>query len=71
MNKQSDFLAVKNSFISGASRVLDIGSTRNKRVYNTSKNSYEADWKAVNSDWAMVGQDIWGAYYDFKQEIKG
>lgn len=70
MNKQTDFLVVKNSFISGASRALDIGSTRNKRAYNTEKNSDMADREAIGSDWAMIGRDIWEVYYDFKQKAK-
>lgn len=44
------------SFKSGVAASLDLGSTL--RVYNTSKNSEEADSKAIYSDWAAVGYDI-------------
>ena len=39
MNNKTTFLIAKNDFISGVSRILDIASTRNKRVYNTSQSN--------------------------------
>lgn len=68
MNKQTDFLVAKNSFVSGMARVIDIGSRRNKEAYNRSKTGKEADKRAILHDWSMIGQDIWGAYAKFKQE---
>ena len=51
MNKKTTFLVAENDFLSGVSRVLDIASTRNKRVYNTSSSGDEADKKAIFNDW--------------------
>lgn len=68
MNKQTTFLVAKNSFMSGMARVVDIGSQRNEKIYNTSKSGDEADKRAILNDWTMVGRDIWGAYGKFKQE---
>lgn len=55
---KTDYLTASNSFLSGVGRVLDLGSTRNKRVYNFSRSSEEADFKALMNDWNMVGQDM-------------
>ena len=70
MNKKTTFLVAENDFLSGVSRVLDIASTRNKRVYNTSRSGDEADKKAIFNDWFMIGNDIRGAYEQFKKEVK-
>ena len=70
MNNKTTFLIAKNDFISGVSRTLDIASTRNKRVYNTSQSGDEADKKAIFNDWYMIGNDIRGAYEQFKKEVK-
>ena len=56
------------SFIVGG--ILDIASTRNKRVYNTSQSDDVADKKAIFNDWYMIGNDIRGAYEQFKKEVK-
>ena len=67
MNNKTTFLIAKNDFISGVSRILDIASTRNKRVYNTSQSDDVADKKAIFNDWYMIGNDIRGAYEQFKK----
>lgn len=69
MNSFTDFLVAKNDFVSGMSRAVDLGSTRNKRIYNSSKQANEADEKAIYSDWSMTGKDIWEAYGKFKQKV--
>ena len=69
MNNKTTFLIAKNDFISGVSRILDIASTRNKRVYNTSQSDDVADKKAIFNDWYMIGNDIRGAYEQFKKEV--
>ena len=66
MNKKTTFLVAENDFLSGVSRVLDIASTRN----NTSRSGDEADKKAIFNDWFMIGNDIRGAYEQFKKEVK-
>lgn len=62
----TDYLFAKNSFVSGMGRVLDLGSTRNKRKYNISKSAKIDDKRAIFSDWAVIGLDIRGAYDDLK-----
>jgi hypothetical protein len=44
------------SFVFGAARVLDLGSTFD--VYNESLNGHIADQRAFLSDWQQVGMDI-------------
>jgi len=44
------------SFLSGIARIFDIGATFND--YNKSDNPFEADYKAIQSDWMMIGKDI-------------
>ena len=64
MNKvRSDFLFAKPSFISGAARVLDLYGIYD--VYNATSTEREADYKALVSDWHMVGQDIFDAITQF------
>ncbi|UEA30734.1 hypothetical protein [Granulicatella elegans] len=45
MGDKTTFLIAKNDFISGVSRIFDIASTRNKRVYNTSQSDDVTDKK--------------------------
>lgn len=58
-NVRSDFLFSTPSFISGFARVLDLYGTYD--VYDTSSTEREADFRALSSDWHVVGQDIFGA----------
>ncbi|PLB20000.1 MAG: hypothetical protein TRG1_1264 [Flavobacteriaceae bacterium FS1-H7996/R] len=37
--------------------------------FNTSKTSLEADFKAIQSDWGVVGQDIEKAIKNVKKEL--
>ena len=46
----------KITFWTGFSSVLSIFGNQNK--FNTSKSGQEADYKALKSDWEMIGQDI-------------
>ena len=66
----TDFLVAKNSFLSGAGRVLDIGSTRRKVSYNQSPSTAIADKRALINDWSMVGQDLRGAMHAIKIKEK-
>jgi hypothetical protein len=69
MGKHTDdtcFLFADPSFLLGVASVLDIGGTL--VVYNTSKDSGEADTRALASDWASVGRDIRTAIEKFEQE---
>lgn len=65
---QSDFLFAMPSFLRGISRILDLGATGVS--YNESKNEIEADMKAINSDWIIVGNDIREAMDEFSKESK-
>lgn len=64
--KSSDFLYAVPNFVTGVSRILDFGSTLN--TYNVSQSDEEADFKAIYSDWYMVGTDIKGAMEEYDRE---
>jgi hypothetical protein len=64
-DKRTDFLLPKRNFWSGFSSVLSIFGESNQ--FNTSESGEEADYKALQSDWEMVGQDIRKSMYE---EIK-
>lgn len=70
MNEKTTFLVAENSFLSGLSRVLDIASTRNKRIYNSSKTEKLADRRAILSDWQMIGNDVKEAYGKITKEAE-
>ena len=53
---KSDFLFVPPSFLSGMGSILDLFG--NLDGYNFSQTGEEADWKAIYSDYRMIGQDI-------------
>lgn len=66
-NKGFSLFAAPN-FLSGLSRVFDISSTIN--VYNDSQSPEEADFRALQSDWIVVGDDIREAVSQYKQNCK-
>lgn len=53
---KTDFLFAQPGFIRGMGKSLDLWSTRN--IYNSSSSDTEADYKALKSDWIIVGDDI-------------
>lgn len=53
---KTDFLFAQPSFLRGMGKALDLRSTRN--VYNDSSSDQEADYKALKSDWIIIGDDI-------------
>jgi hypothetical protein len=57
------FLFATPSFVSGASRLLDWHCFYDK--YNDSRTEREADYKALLSDWYVVGRDICTALNEF------
>ncbi|MBW2149837.1 MAG: hypothetical protein JRG73_08950 [Deltaproteobacteria bacterium] len=63
---RSDFLFATPSFIGGMASVLDIGATL--VMYNESRTPEEADYRAIESDWGVVGNDIRIAIDRFKSE---
>ncbi|MDO4721438.1 MAG: hypothetical protein Q4A78_12300 [Peptostreptococcaceae bacterium] len=55
MNR-TGFLFSEPSFWEGVGRLFDWAGTLSK--YNDSKSSKEADYKAIQSDWRAIGDDI-------------
>ena len=55
MNDYSDLLFARPSFLEGAARVLDLGSTLNE--YNSSLTPEQADHLALRNDLQRVGGD--------------
>lgn len=53
---RTDFLSEKSSFIRGVAKVLDIGATN--KTYNRIISTEEEDFKAISSDWEVVGNDM-------------
>jgi len=64
---RSDFLFATPSFIYGAARVLDLFGVYD--AYNSSSTACEADYRAIWSDWSMVGQDIYSAMKQFEHSL--
>ena len=62
MRFSTDFLLPKNNAIVGAGSVLNLSGSYFK--YNASKSEFEADLKALNSDWINVGEDIKKAIHE-------
>lgn len=56
VDNRTDFLFPKRNFWTGLSSV--IGITPNANKFNASKSDEDADFKAIKSDWNMVGGDI-------------
>lgn len=56
MNRYTDFLFARPSFLEGMARILDLGNTLSE--YNESLTPEEADTRALRADWKAVGSDI-------------
>lgn len=54
------------SFLTGFSRLLDLGATFDR--YNENRTPEEVDFLALWSDWAAVGDDIQAALNEFAKE---
>lgn len=60
----TDHLFAQPSFRSGVASIIDIeGMT----FYNTSQTPEEADHRAIESDWGVVGLDLRGALDSYGQ----
>ena len=55
-NDDTCFLFADPSFLSGWAAILDFAGTQN--VYNESLNGQDADYRALASDWAIIGKDL-------------
>ncbi|MDT0608018.1 hypothetical protein [Croceitalea rosinachiae] len=64
---RTDFLFPKSSFITGMGSAFDF--TGNYYSFNTSKTPELADYKAMQSDWGMVGEDIKVSVDEIKEQI--
>ena len=53
---RTDFLFSKSNFLMGMGSVLDLSGTY--YTFNASESEKEADRKAIESDWGMIGQDM-------------
>lgn len=67
-NDDTCFLFADPSFLAGLAAVLDIGG--GLIVYNESRSGQEADYRALASDWAVVGKDILVAIDNFEENEK-
>lgn len=61
---RSDFLFANPSLVSGAARLFDWYGLYD--LYNSSSTPFEADYKALLSDWFMVGDDLYAAMREFE-----
>lgn len=52
----SDFLFANPSFVSGVARVADLGGAFD--AYNTTDTPEDADRRALQQDWIVVGEDL-------------
>jgi hypothetical protein len=66
MTRRAFRLYAVPSFWEGIARLIDVGGMLNE--YNYSKSEWEADYRALQSDWGLVGEDLWGALDQFIQE---
>lgn len=63
---KSLFFAATPSWFSGAARLVDFGGQFDS--YNSSPSEAEADLRAIEADWRVVGQDIRSAEDTFSKE---
>lgn len=59
MSPHTRILFPRPSFLEGLGRIFDFAGALN--IYNQSRTPAEADYKAMNADWAAVGADMWAA----------
>ena len=63
----TDFLFAKPNFLSGMASAMDLGGTLVSE-YNSSFTPNAADFRALKSDWAVVGMDIEDALKRFAKD---
>lgn len=66
--KRTARLFANPSLFEGMSRVFDI--LGNQDVYNVDATSEQADFKAIYSDWAAVGDHLFLAAKDFSRNAR-
>lgn len=65
--KRASNLFVQPSFWRGSARVMDLFGTLTK--YNTTSTAQEADTRATQKDWEVVGQDLKDAISDYESKL--
>lgn len=68
MSPHTRILFPRPSFLEGVGRIFDVAGALN--IYNQSRTPAEADYKAMNADWAAVGADMWAAVEQAEVEFK-
>lgn len=63
MSKTFRLFKMLPCFLLGVATVLDMGATMD--IYNMDKHPYEADSKALRSDWEVTGNDICAAINEY------
>lgn len=53
-----DYIFVRQSFVRGVARAVDIGGVLSRSAYALSDTPEEADARALESDWERVGKDL-------------
>jgi hypothetical protein len=61
------YLFARPSFLTGIARIADPFGTLN--TYNTSPSGLLADYRALYSDWATVGDDLRTAIELYKEQV--
>jgi hypothetical protein len=64
--QDTGFLFAAPSFLQGFASALDLSGTLVE--YNVSASVQEADARAIASDWAVIGKDIYTATEDIAEE---
>jgi len=62
------FLFSNPSFLSGAGTVMNLAG--NYYEFNSSETGFEADEKAIENDFRMIGQDIYDVIEKIKEDRK-
>ncbi len=65
----TDFLYANPSFWGGMASVVDLGGTLAKE-YNRSSTVNQADFRALRSDWAVTGIDLFTALDKFSSQCQ-
>ncbi len=65
-NFKTDFLTASSTFVIGMGSVLNVGG--NYFRHNRSATAEEADRVALESDWAIIGQELRAGLERIKQE---
>ena len=68
MNRFSEWLFARPSFLEGVTRALDLGGTLQE--YNFASGDAESDWLALRADWLAIADDFHTALLDEAREAE-